>query len=1582
MTSRWSHRLVAALGLALTFGTAVGSSGCLQPREAINRVQPDYLDKTQFIPVQYAALTAGRTPTQLTEAMIRQEPIWAHQVTITDKPVTTGFQGISWYTDMERINWEVTEGFLIARQAFDQINRAQSTTGDGTTSAPDSPISENPRQGEVLAVYAISSHFDIRRSYNAGTGEELNVIEENGSDRPWYMRRFMRVDWSRNLVEGYSAMSYAEWEGTVRAAPVPVQINDPSDPNRPVFDYGRFNGQDNTLRYFDVSLRATFHPEEVNLAQWGYPNIPACVLGNSPTMSCRPADVMMRQSFMRLDPSRDYEPQVLDGRRMARFGFFDTARWGYDTERNDILNTNRVHHSARHNLWYNHHARTADNSISHLPIDSTFSCSADIDCRGMSQSAVCDTTSRTCGERFVRCSVDADCTNAGINFGTHCDTAIGGTRGDRGGLCTLPYRERTVRPIGYHLSEAYPERMMPVTNTMVTQWNRPFSEAVQAARHRECLLDPGVADKSTCEGWYPDRLNPARETVEVPQRGPSFTDANGVVHEDNPRFVWVGCHNPVWGTDQALPGAHSQAEVDATRAAGWDYPDACGPQGTVARLGDIRYSMIGSVNELDQQGPWGLAAVSGDPVTGEVYSGRGAVWQTVTDLQAAFATDMLRVLDQDIPQDQFALGSNVVEAYRMVLGGDLRDARGSQTGANAQNPSERTPMVPRAIHRDIESETELNNILAQTRFDQLGGGRNLNAAAEELANGDVRNAAGAQRVSIQDLARGEDGHLSAHNFNANVSARLNRTNPLTPNSLPEGGTRLSRLRGTDLESRMMNPEEIAGAGVAPELAASDAALEAASPARRNNLAMRAIGQRLRSLHAAHQCNYEAPFADEVVATMLYRIRNNTIPEDVRFGVEWNFDDGRGGINWDEVRRYLTQYIAYGVTLHELGHSIGERHNFSGSADAVNYFDNFWSIRSARHGGNSAMIRPRFTYQASGDGRTAADARNYYSNVEENEGVEEYGYSTVMDYKGWNEDAHGLGRYDHAFVKHGYVDMVEAFDQVANRADALHMFEGIAGNGAQGVEFGLTGTNAAPRLTSFHYTDLPRIVGTVRRTTPNGMSGMLPNLGRENRYDVFLNETTSVGYNAPFNWDPSHTNIANRGPDGEIAAQPHVLVPYRFATDDQAGYYWYDQRYDAGADMYESLRYRAKRYMDYYFANSFARERSNFTINGYRSRMMGRYFDDLYYVSRVSTIIQFFYREVFETTNNYAEWQNLPSGQAQRLAIATTFDTFANALMMPEYSIYGGGHTLRNRPDGSQVYEEAQFGDSINMRLGIGEGRMYQSRYDYDSGMWWSERLINVGSYHDKILSLNYMSETFLFAPDDRDFGQELRNYQVNMYTLYPAQTIRLFGSLLSQDHADVGPLVQSPNTSNQRILRTQLALLNLPPGTGAGQNGRDTNLRAIDPNMGFTTELWTAIISMANFSGTFDNSFINSGRMWASGDATAIEPAAGTTLVTFVDPFSGYTYNALHQGRTVDGVNDPGASARELRRMGMGADANQAERGIAARMLLRANDLKTQWMNETDPSRRAIAQRNLRQYIDLLNVMRSLNRYFGNGTSI
>ncbi len=176
-----------ALAMLFTAALATGGANCAQERDPINQVQPDFLDKSELIPVQYGLLTAGGRPGSLSAAALQREAQWYHQVTIIDKPPTTGRSGISSYTQVERIYWEVSENMLIARQAYDALRGGQN---DPTRPS----VGSNPRQTEIIAAYPITSHFDVRRTYNTTTGEENNVVAENTTDRAWHQRRFMRVD--------------------------------------------------------------------------------------------------------------------------------------------------------------------------------------------------------------------------------------------------------------------------------------------------------------------------------------------------------------------------------------------------------------------------------------------------------------------------------------------------------------------------------------------------------------------------------------------------------------------------------------------------------------------------------------------------------------------------------------------------------------------------------------------------------------------------------------------------------------------------------------------------------------------------------------------------------------------------------------------------------------------------------------------------------------------------------------------------------------------------------------------------------------------------------------------------------------------------------------------------------------------------------------------------------------------------------------------------------------------------------------------------------------------------------------------
>ena len=766
----------------------------------------------------------------------------------------------------------------------------------------------------------------------------------------------------------------------------------------------------------------------------------------------------------------------------------------------------------------------------------------------------------------------------------------------------------------------------------------------------------------------------------------------------------------------------------------------------------------------------------------------------------------------------------------------------------------------------------------------------------------------------------------------------------------------------------------------PSIRSTDA-IAAASPFRNNNMAFRQAQEAFRRTMQEHECRAEAAFSDDVITTLLRRFRRNEVPADVRFGRTWNFHaqgapavcpdtadvdaEGRSNcpLNYDEIKNYLTQYIHYGVTLHELGHSVGERHNFSGSADPWNYPDRYWSLRrtaGTREGeaAPSALeLRPRWEHQARG--------LPYYSPTEENEGVEEYAYSTVMDYVGWNQDAHGLGRYDRAFVLHGYVDMVEAFDQVEDPDEMRNAFEMWSGGYQSAFRPLFQGEAANPTVVTHHYTEIPSLVGVDAQGNPR--------LTDANRYPVFLHETQRENYGA-FSQVPDHTNVTDRGRDGRMG-ETHALVPYSFGTDDWANNLWNTQRYDAGPDMYESMRYVAQHYLDYYFANAFARNRATFTRNSYRARMTGRYLDQMYYSMRNFVYLLGLYQNFYGNIPTFAALfdpnSTAPSSrsiQSGRLGAALVTDTLTNSILMPQASALqenGGVHCARTRTDGTSIFERANGTQCVNIPLGA--GRDFGTQYDFSSGFFWRDRMFSVGSYHDKQMGLEYLTDTFQWVPGRYlvEFS-DVHQLQINFYTLYPGATLRFFGSLLSRDYDDVGVQAQArAGGAEPEIFRTQYARLNLPYGSGAGTNGRDhgATARAVNPNLGFTLELDALAYLRGQLELTFDRTARVSALLWRENDHWALPDNDARDLVSFRNPYTGVTYYAVHLGGA---AGEPGVGTGLSRR-----DTALNETGIAARMLQYANRLLAARDRATGATRTSI-DNELHGYVDLLDALRDI----------
>jgi len=248
-----------ALHALLTGGLVALSASCAQDVGDINRVQPNYTSKNVFNGIWYFRQTVTQVPYE-NSAML--------------------FEGIG--GEMEKIRWEVTEKALIAYRTYEFIPGAN---GAGAKEAS--------YDGQPVAAWPIQSHFDVQRGYNPATGEVTNVISENSSDRPWYERDYVRVDWSTNLINNTSSIDTFMQYVSASSANYYIPENETDNPDRAEV------GSDSINIVNKYNVAPDNYSCYVEFNDWFQPGSGACSAST----------IKMRSSFLRVDDRRPtYEP--------------------------------------------------------------------------------------------------------------------------------------------------------------------------------------------------------------------------------------------------------------------------------------------------------------------------------------------------------------------------------------------------------------------------------------------------------------------------------------------------------------------------------------------------------------------------------------------------------------------------------------------------------------------------------------------------------------------------------------------------------------------------------------------------------------------------------------------------------------------------------------------------------------------------------------------------------------------------------------------------------------------------------------------------------------------------------------------------------------------------------------------------------------------------------------------------------------------------------------------------------------------------------------------------------------------------
>jgi hypothetical protein len=1374
--------LMGALGLA-----AGGAVGCAEERAPINRVQPNALAKSFFV----GALLNDRS----------DDPEFWAQGTLVDVGYGAAQDGLftsTYAQPLSRIKWVVTEDFLFGRITHERIDDSD---GKGAGVATE--------DGVIAYAYPIINHFDIRRAYNSTTGEESNVVEENSSDRAWNEREYFRVDWSQNHATDsydFDTLSLLGVYGSINYESLAYYINDPNSPDAPYFDP--------TTGYFDVTNKAFASPKLIDLSSfgWGIDSFPACFLDNDfmggsyPAGNCNPVEITLRQSFRRV-VDKDYEPKEWDGHRFQSYGAFDTERMGY--ARNYGMSDDKWHRLiTRYNLWNRSHAYA--------------------DPATMTGPTVCYTPETTPIGADPHRDTDADGTEdecASVGRGSRCDTFSQ--------KCTLPYRDRTEAPQVWYYTSGSNNDYFDGTDWAAHEWDVALRVAVQTARYSECVSTGG----GDCATTYPmyfgqeddnwDVINLARE-VDACRHGTAYAgqDCNavadqvgsqrgydpGVIAAAKMQEMIVLCHSPVESKDHALCAPTDRrlpSDITANQCAdAREYYrvngramdagmqrvlDACDAALNV-RMGDLRYHQVNVMTAPQTPSPWGIYTDAEDPLTGEKVSASINVWSHVNDLWSQGVVDTLRYIAGELKTSDVTEGTYV------------RDwAKANEAGSGGL-------ALPGMSKDEVEKRMASAVGVDQTKFRDLSrdGVKNLDPALLQAAS-KVRN-------KMRDVR-------------ADAKA--------TSVAKPIYQQRLDRAKGTELEAELMTPmmQQMTGVEGMP---LNDAVMDVASPLRGANPS---VQRNVRLLKEVALADRGACIMQEAPAPVSFAGLGDILQE--KFG---KFDASESKdvqvARGERMRKYLAQRAQYAVIIHEMGHSVGMRHNFVSSSDAFNYRPQYWQLRTK----NGTVTDACADYQDDGSGCVGPRYFDPVTPEERDNLIWMWSQSSVMDYAGEaTQDLIGLGSYDFAAVRMFYGDAVAVHADPSYNAEEnrgigmlakMDNFGGILGFDPQVGPFDPNSGG----IRSFHYSEYHNEYELIKNCEtiadpqifkPSDwnderdgiwhpiidgliveMDGVYSRCEQQKVDYIQWNQLrgpngVELGGNDP---EDLESGIFYSGGPSVDSKSGRTRVPYGFATDR-----WADlgnlsvYRHDNGADPYELFNFLISQQEIGHIFDNYRRNRQSFSVRGAAGRRLGRYNEKMRDAAKGLGLLYNIYKDFSADAGyNFDDfWPVLaPEFFPENLiASGIGFDHFSRQIQRPEpgphYRPNGqivlkspdsgftnGGVTRVIIPNGATGYHEA---------VGFG-GMLMENTLATDKGEYDASYTMNAGSYYDKVYATMLFAESVdNFISDSLTDFLDPRYRAVSLADLFPDGFRRMLANNLADDEEIKGVRLVADSSGNPEL---------------------------------------------------------------------------------------------------------------------------------------------------------------------------------------
>jgi hypothetical protein len=913
----------------------------------------------------------------------------------------------------------------------------------------------------------------------------------------------------------------------------------------------------------------------------------------------------------------------------------------------------------------------------------------------------------------------------------------------------LPAEQRTPEPIVYHMNAGYPEEFVEEAQMVADSWNQAFMEAVRLAKGYESndqveqdLIDSGHEAgrmfrvvKNGCHpekiaAWYDRQSAQPSDRNSVDALFEEYVGGTSEL-ESNLREMAVAqrkqlCSELEWATNQRGDTKHPF---------------------TWQRRGDLRHNLFSYVHD---EVPWlGYGPMAADPKTGQIISATANFAGQVLKPLATDMTNILQYLNGDLTRREVEQG---LYARRNLDGdGDLTDRQTDQ----ALTPPEATK-ASQLARNDVTGPVKRLDV--QDRLDRL------NAAIKDGATGGLEDVH--ESIPHNVIEKRADRAVAS-------AAAANATDTKTMEFYEKPAVKEMLLSGP-MASNTVNALAYDRYGTSV-------------------LQTGGSGSGDQALHQAYMDLYQ-PMLQEMQTERTQRLlaRNNIYSKKAGrqlgrgIALYTGAADYLKGDSRSEIRDFFHKRILFGTMLHEVGHTVGLRHNFESSMDPMNYHDGFWQIQKFQ-----TECPDDTDVEGCADGTlTLEEARaggpelaeivndNPYADFVNKS---EFKTGSVMDYAPTGGNIAGLSKYDQSAINFAYAKHVQKWKDdieispiytfTKNRAQYEQIPALLADeNHAE--------ASMACKDSQFDREPDPACVKEGIDIILNGREWVSIEEAKQHKKAVLQN----------------NTNLATG--DGEAdGVMTERLVDYAYCTDNFAGRRLNCATFDWGANQTEVLTYAFEKYRTMQpFARYRGAEIGGFrgTVSDTRSRLLrslsradtpfrysslyraldydlGALTDDLDVAARIGLN---FYGEVLTRPKpgEYCANQqgDLSTPQSPR-------GVFGGKAM----NVQGAYVTDDAYDDSGTLGDKCEDDTTMAMEEGPAQffGFQFSDEYNY--------RMDRAGSYVDKTTTasrLFQLSSDFAFA----DWSTDLRATHLSYWTEFEEPLYEMLRSVFLGDYSDFG----------------------------------------------------------------------------------------------------------------------------------------------------------------------------------------------------